>query len=171
MQLVKPSIEYKNELILFKEEIVKANDVDAFARCAGLGQYESIEEWIDSVEKKSDIHTLPEGYVPSNVYLAIENNRLVGIIDLRHHIDHPILGLWGGHIGYSVRPSERHKGIAKKMLRLNLENARKIGLEKVLVTCSENNPASRKTILSNLGVFEKIVEVNDEIIERYWIIL
>ncbi len=40
----------------------------------------------------------------------ILDNRVVGAIDLRHHIDHPILGTWGGHCGYSVRPSERRKG-------------------------------------------------------------
>ena len=54
------------------------------------------------------------------------------MINLRHHINHPILGTWGGHCGYSVRPSERGKGYAKEMLRLNLQNARAMGIEKLL---------------------------------------
>ena len=41
------------------------------------------------------------------------DNKIVGMIDLRHHINHPILSVWGGHIGYSVRPTERRKGYAK----------------------------------------------------------
>ena len=40
-----------------------------------------------------------------------------------------------GHCGYSVRPSERGKGYGKEMLRLNILNAKKLGIEKVLVTC------------------------------------
>lgn len=56
------------------------------------------------------------------------------MIDLHHHINHPILGTWGGHCGYSVRPSERGKGYAKEMLRLNIKNAKVIGIEKLLVT-------------------------------------
>ena len=111
--------------------------------------------------------------MPSHVYLAMRQSdgRLVGIIDLRHHIEHPILGLWGGHMGYSVRPDERGKGYAREMLRLNLENCRQRGLEKVMVTCSRDNPASERTILGCGGVFEKEVLVDGEWIKRYWITL
>ena len=111
--------------------------------------------------------------MPSDTYLAVRvsDNRIVGIIDLRHHIDHPILGVWGGHIGYSVRPSERRKGYAKEMLRLNLQNCRALGLTRVMVTCNRENPASEKTILANGGVFEKEVQVNGGWIRRYWITL
>ena len=46
------------------------------------------------------------------MYIAVRktDDKIVGVIDLRHHINHPILGTWGGHCGYSVRPSERGKG-------------------------------------------------------------
>ena len=103
--------------------------------------------------------------------MRVSDNRVVGIIDLRHHIDHPILRLWGGHIGYTVRPSERGKGYAKEMLRLNLENCRARGLEKVMITCSPGNPASEKTIVANGGVFEKDIDVEGETVRRYWIAL
>lgn len=93
----------------------------------------------------------------------------IGIIDLRHHIDHPVLGLWGGHIGYSIRPSERGKGYAKEMLRLNLEKCRERGMDKVMVTCSPQNVASAKTIIANGGVYEKDVHVDGKVIQRYWI--
>lgn len=114
-----------------------------------------------------------EGFVTSNTYLAVRlcDNRIIGIIDLRHHIDHPVLGLWGGHIGYSIRPSERGKGYAREMLRLNLEKCRERGMDKVMVTCSQQNVASAKTIIANGGVYEKDVHVDGKVIQRYCIFL
>ena len=82
--------------------------------------------------------------VPSHTYLAIRksDNKVVGIIDLRYHINHPILGTWGGHCGYSVRLSERDKGYAKEMLRLNILNAKSLKIQKLLITCDVKNKAS-----------------------------
>ena len=74
-------------------------------------------------------------------------------------------------MGYSVRPSERKKGYATQMLRLNLQKCRNRNIDKVLVTCSRGNIASEKTILSNGGVFEKEILVDGEYIKRYWILL
>jgi predicted acetyltransferase len=93
----------------------------------------------------------------------------VGVIDLRHHINHPILGSWGGHCGYSVRPSERGKGYATEMLRLNVLNAGKMGIEKMLVVCDEDNVASERTILANNGQLENIIEVEGCRMKRFWI--
>lgn len=87
----------------------------------------------------------------------------------KDHINHPILGTWGGHCGYSVRPSERGKGYAIEMLRLNVKNAKKRGSEKMLVTCDSDNTASEKTILANSGVFESTINVDGTEMKRYWI--
>lgn len=58
-------------------------------------------------------------------------------------------------MGYTVRPSERGKGYAKEMLRLNFQNCRNRNLSKVMITCSDTNPVSEKDIIANGGVFEK----------------
>lgn len=75
-----------------------------------------------------------------------------------------------GHIGYGVRPSERGKSYATAMLKLALGYCKKIGLDKVLITCDKSNIASAKTIMRCAGVL-KSEELQDdgEILQRYWI--
>lgn len=169
--LVPPTLDYLRDIERFRREIAEAGDTDSFAGCSGLENYCRVEDWIEYVYLNQFPENVPDGHVPSNVYLALRetDQKIVGIIDLRHHIEHPILGIWGGHIGYTVRPDERGKGYAVEMLRLNLENCRKRGLKKIMITCSPDNPASERTILANGGVYEKTVEVDGELIKRYWI--
>ncbi|WP_075721302.1 GNAT family N-acetyltransferase [Roseburia sp. 499] len=68
-----------------------------------------------------------------------------------------------------MRPSERGKGYAKEMLRLNIQNAKAMGIEKLLVTCDVNNTASEKNILANGGVYENTIDVDGSKMKRYWI--
>lgn len=172
--LRKPTEEYAQDIAKFYQEIIEANDKDSFAGCNGLDKADTMEKikaWIAAVEISSKKESCPKDKVPSNVYIAVRiyDNKIVGITDLRHHINHPVLGLWGGHIGYTVRPDERGKGYGKEMLRQNLLNCKKYGIEKVMVTCDSNNTASEKIILSNGGVFEKEIEVDKSKIKRFWI--
>lgn len=176
IKLVPVSSDYAEDLWAFRQEVVEhdADDENQFAGCMGLRESRTPEEWIELCAKRQldDWDKEDKMKVPSHSYLAVRtiDNRIVGIIDLRHHINHPILGTWGGHSGYTVRPSERGHGYAKEMLRQNLINARKIGIKDFLITCHPWNEASEKTILANGGVFEKLVDAGDgEMLKRYWI--
>lgn len=171
LNLVKPSPKYSEAIWQFRQEVMERDGKDGFDGCGRLDQCETVAEWLEYVEDEESPKTCPEGMVPASQYMAVRifDNKIVGMIDLRHHIDHPILGVWGGHIGYTVRPSERGKGFGKEMLCLCLKKARRRGLEQVLVTCDRDNLASEKTILANGGVFETEVEVEGTYIKRYWI--
>ncbi|MBP9779510.1 GNAT family N-acetyltransferase, partial [Candidatus Gracilibacteria bacterium] len=81
----------------------------------------------------------------------------------------PHLMEFGGHIGYGIRPSERRKGYATKMLALGLIEAKKLGIERVLLGCSDDNPGSYKTIEANGGIFDRYTEFEGQKARRYWI--
>lgn len=175
--LIEPSEKYAADLWAFRQEILHhdAANEDQFAGCLSLDSCKTPEEWIRicRLRKHADTCRQTGTDVPSHMFLAVreEDGRIVGAIDLRHHIDHPILGTWGGHCGYSVRPSERGKGYATQMLRLNMEKAKKMGIPKLLVTCNEKNLASESVIIKCGGVYESTLAVGDGRIKRYWITL
>ena len=110
IELKAPSPEYAADIWQFRQEILEkdAGNKDQFAGCGGLENCTSAEEWIERMKLGESEENCKDGKVPSHMYLAVRkaDNRIVGLIDLRHHINHPILGTWGGHSGYSVRPSE-----------------------------------------------------------------
>ena len=173
--LTEANEKYIDELEQFKNEVLicDRDNKDQFAGCMGLRDCSNVKEWIDICNLRKSEETCEQAGTPvsSTTYFAIRESdgKLVGVIDLRHHIDHPILGTWGGHCGYSVRPPERGKGYAKEMLGLNIQNAGRMGIPKLLVVCDETNTASEKTILANGGVFEKCIETDGCRMKRYWI--
>ena len=92
----------------------------------------------------------------------------VGAVNIRHYLNDALLRS-GGHIGDGIRPSERRKGYATAMIALALEECKKLGIEKVLMTCDKNNIGSVKSIVRNGGVLENEIEDDGHIEQRYWI--
>lgn len=89
---------------------------------------------------------------------------LVGFLAFRHRLN-PWLLEQGGHIGYSVRPSRRREGHARRALAHAVRRAPELGVERVLVTCDVANRASAATIEANAGVLEDVRAG----LRRYWI--
>lgn len=106
------------------------------------------------------------------MFVRKSDHKLLGLLQVRHFFN-DYLEKYGGHIGYSIRPSERRKGYAKEMLRMALPLCRQLGLERVLITCIDGNTGSEKTILANGGVYEFTVHEPNENVElkRFWITL
>ncbi|MET3558223.1 putative acetyltransferase [Streptococcus rupicaprae] len=108
---------------------------------------------------------IPEEFVPAVQFVSFdEAGRALGFLHLRLRLNDFLLEQ-GGHIGYSIRPSERGKGYAKEQLRLGLLECPQKNITKALITCSTENPASRATIVANGGVLEDVREGT----ERYWV--
>lgn len=113
---------------------------------------------------------LPENWVPdSTFWLVNDDKKVIGAVNIRHRLTDKLFNC-GGHIGYGIRPSERRKGYATKLLSLSLEKAKELGIQKVLVVCDKSNIASEKTILNNGGVPDTdFIEEDGNIIKRFWI--
>lgn len=95
----------------------------------------------------------PRAYVPATELWMVEGDEVVGRVSLRHELNE-LLFTWGGHIGYSVRPSARRRGHATAALAGMLGVCRERGIDPVLVTCDVDNVASRQVIEDAGGVHE-----------------
>ena len=123
------------------------------------------EDWLETIQLAEAGLGLPEGFVPYIQLVAFSaDGQAVGFLNLRLLLNDHLLQE-GGHIGYSVRPSARGKGLAKGQLRQGLQVAKSKNIRQVLVTCDSDNVASRAVILANGGALEDIRGGK----ERYWI--
>lgn len=127
------------------------------------------KSWLEHTYKIESNDTCPSQLVSAHTYFLVsEDKAIIGAVNIRHYLNDYLFN-FGGHIGYGIRPSERKKGYASLMLSLALPIAKKLGINKALITCDKNNIASAKTIIKNGGVLENEVVGDGEITQRYWI--
>lgn len=159
MKLVKPISEYKNSFLdalmeYQKEEVIKMHNRYEHYNNLNINLLKkNFQSYINKELDKEKGIGLPEGYVPESVFWLINENEFIGKINIRHRLTDSLKKI-GGHIGYDIRPSERSKGYGKEMLRLALIEAKKLGINEVLITCNFDNIPSRKVIESNGGIFQ-----------------
>ena len=163
MELRRPTIVDREAVLDMMAEFEKIQS----AHDGGFWDTENFvyEEWLESNQNQEMGINLPEGWVPAIQLVAFSGKgQALGFLNLRLRLNNFLLEK-GGHIGYSIRPSERGKGYAKEALRQGLQVAKEKNIKKALVTCSVNNPASRAVILANGGLIEDVRNG----VERYWI--
>ena len=123
------------------------------------------EDWLETIQLAEAGLGLPQGFVPYIQLVSFAaDGQAVGFLNLRLRLNDHLLQE-GGHIGYSIRPSARGKGLAKEQLRQGLQVAKSKNIKRALVTCDEDNAASRAVILANGGALEDVRAGK----ERYWI--
>lgn len=170
--LIRPTGAYATQIAAYRQEFLDAGD--SMDGTGSLRRMEDPEAYIKVCADYEDPKKVPTHLVPATQFLFIRkrDNRLVGTLQVRHRFN-DYLEKYGGHIGYSVRPSERRKGYAREMLKAALPFCREIGLDKVLITCIDGNIGSEKTILANGGIYESTVhEPNNNVdLKRFWITL
>lgn len=172
IKLVKLSHQYKNQLVDMLGEWARDIEINHTNHSPWMifrNDYHDFDFYLDNLEIKQEI----ENHVPDSTFFCLDLDRqiFVGAVNIRHYLNESLL-LGGGHIGAGIRPSERRKGYATAMIKLALEECKKLGIEKVLMTCDKDNIGSAKSIMKNGGVLENtFINQKGIEIERYWITL
>ncbi|WP_460520596.1 GNAT family N-acetyltransferase [Flindersiella endophytica] len=132
---------------------------------------EGFAAWIERLRRQSDPAIPAEpGRVHATYWWVVEDGTYLGAISLRHELNDFLLRA-GGHIGYGIRPSARRRGLASFAVSAVLDEARTLGLARVLITCDDSNVGSARTIERNGGVLEDIRDTELGHTRRYWITL
>lgn len=165
IKLIKLTIEYKQQLFDMMDEWASSGE-KIIPTSIAVNDYHNFDYYINHLCRDKEIN----GIVPETTYfcLDIDRNIFVGAVTIRHYLTEK-LSQNGGHIGDGIRPSERRKGYATAMIGLALQEAKKLGINKVLMCCEKQNIASAKSIMNNGGKLEAEYIFNGIIKQRYWI--
>ena len=156
---VRPSIKYKEQAIEYILEFYKYNS--EINGVGGLHRFlDNYEAWLEKLDE--DRKRIPnEEKVPAETYFLVResDDKIVGMINIRLVLNER-LKKFGGHIGYSIRPTERGKDYNKINLYLGLKCCQEHGIKEVLMDCDKDNPASSRTMIALGG--KLIKEYYDE---------
>lgn len=149
-----------NDIYEMLNEIPK--DENGFINGASGKSFEEYRSWLIRSDEIYKGIGLQEGWVKQSIFWLYIDGRPVGIGKLRHSlVDH--LYKEGGNAGYSIRPSERGRGYGNLLMKLLVDEARKLNIDRILLTIRNYNERSIKVALKNNGVIEKVTE------ERHYI--
>lgn len=172
LKLIKLSAEYADQIAEYVAEFPSERMRVTYIpeRIPGLDhleEYDNVLEWIQFCDEMS-------GKISWYISVRESDGKIIGFIILRHKLEYDDDDIeFASHIGYSIRPSERGKGYSKEQLKLGLEKARELGIEKVRIVCRDINIGSNKTILANGGVYVDTIhgEISGMNVNRYDIVL
>lgn len=171
LELVFPTSADKVEMEEYLQEFIDNGEME-IAGDGGLDKIKIFDKWLEKVQRDVNEDSADSERIPSTVYLTKRksDNKIVGNLQIRHKLNERLL-LYGGHIGDSVRPSERRKGYATEQIRLALIKCKELGIDHVLMDCDKVNVGSAKSIMNNGGILENEIYEEDTLIQRYWITL
>lgn len=168
INLVKVSAKYAEKILEYREEFPAERmrvtyDPERIPGLDYLEKYDNVLDWLQFCDEMS-------GKLTWYMSMRESDSRIIGFIILRHKLEYDDDDIeFASNLGYSIRPSERGKGYAKEQLRLGLQKAKELGLEKVRIVCRDINIGSNKTILANGGVYVDTIqgEISGMKVNRY----
>ena len=118
--------------------------------------FDEYKEWLKKAVKNSEQVGVVDGWkVPETIFWFFENNKPVGFGKVRHFLTDALLEN-GGNVGYTIRPSARHRGLGKQLLSFLIVGSKEIGVDKILLTIRNHNIQSIHVALANGGKIEKV---------------
>lgn len=169
LQFKVPTLADKQRILTFRREFNAvydamhgANELNAFSDGGFVG-------WINYIHAPAGTQWFEYQKVADSTYIALIDDTVVAIMHIRHTLNDMLLKQ-GGHVGYSTHPAYQGQGIATAMLGFAVQKLNELGVQKVLVTCYDDNIASAKVIEKNGGILENTLKKpNGTKIRRYWI--
>ncbi len=168
MDLVSPSVEYFASFQTSLAEWGGAHqDGAGIQNLAALTSPDGFADWVGGLLAQELAPAAP-GLVRCSYWWLAEDGEYVGSIALRHELN-DYLAAFGGHVGYSVRPSARGRGLAGQALSQVVQRAAQRGIDRLLLTCADHNHASQRVIERAGGQLENLTDDGQTILRRYWI--
>jgi len=182
IELQLPTLQHKIAAENFKSEFLEMQEPVIYG--SALFDQMEYEQWLIHNTNNRQESTVSIGWVTATTLFAVRKRdlKIVGVIDIRHNLGNEFLAQYGGHLGYSVRPSERKKGYATEILKMGIEYAKSLNIEKLMIACFSDNIPSIKTIEKCGGVlsetkpytdrqFINIPNSEEKLVNIYWIYL
>ncbi len=166
-ELIQPCAEYRDTFLVAMAEFSPDDQSMIYERRLATKDFEGYVRVVESWRRGKEI---PPGWVAVSTFWLVSEGAYVGSTNVRHVLN-DYLRDFGGHIGYTIRPSKRRLGYGNEICRLAVIEAGKIGLPRVLITCDDDNEGSRLIIERNGGVLEDVVSQPDRRVpkRRYWV--
>jgi predicted acetyltransferase len=122
LQLIQPIEALRKEFLAFCAEFPSGKEIPGLASMMTGNFVIDVQNALNHAKGIG----LPDGWVPTHTFWLVRDGKtIVGVLNLRHALTAFLEGE-GGHIGYSVRPSERGKGYATGLLAMALPEVRQI---------------------------------------------
>lgn len=170
---IEPTMNIADAIADYRQELLEADCT--FDGTLSLKRMPDMQEYVDYViDRANPIHETPEQNDLVTLLFCVRksDSKILGSIQIRHEMDE-FKRLYSGHIGYSVRPSERRKGYATRILKFAVDYCRTLGIKDINISCMTDNEASRRTILANGGKYRDTIHFHsdqlDIDLERYLI--
>jgi predicted acetyltransferase len=169
MQLIAASLDPPYGLEAFLREVGAGES--GFGGTEFVTQSMTLADYLRRLVDYAAGRNLDDGHVPSTTFWVLdEAGGVIGLVRLRHELNDVLLRT-GGHIGYYLRPAARGRRYGTEMLRLALVEARRLGIDRALLTVNADNLPSIRVIERNGGVMEEESPHPEDgrPYRRYWI--
>ena len=163
MELIIPNMAYANS---YYEYIQQLGSEERYPFPLDF-DYSDFGAYLAKVNDFTQGRNLPEGYVQSSTLWLMDHDEIVGVTNIRHNLNDAI-EYCGGHIGLSIKPSQRRKSLGKTLMQMSIDLlTNNLGVEIIHIHCHQTNISSSKTIQACGGELESVIDEGGAKIERY----